>query len=366
MRNPMTVFAGAFALALALALPGSAAADPLADFYKDKRVRMFIGYSSGGGYDTYARVLARYMGEHLPGKPPMIPPNMPGAGSLKAANYIYSAAPRDGTAIGAINRGVPTEPLMGSKAAQFDPLRLNYLGSMNKEVNVTIAWHTSGVKTFNDLFTRELIVGGTGSGADSVTYPLLLNNLLGTKLKIIAGYPGGEDINIAMERGEITGRPSPSWSSLQSGKPEWIKSKKIIPLVQLSLSKHPDLPDVPTVLEVVKDPTHRQVFELFFARQEMGRPFIAPPELAADRLAALRGAFMATMKDARFLALARKQDLEIMPITGEEMETILRRIYATPRDVLDLAIRASKSKEPITMVPGVPGAEDRKKKKKDS
>lgn len=339
------------AVALTLSLPGAEAwADAVSDFYKDKRVRMVIGYSSGGGYDTYARVLARYMGEHIPAKPVMLPQNMPGAGSLKAANYIYSAAPRDGTALGAINRGVPMEPLMNSKAAQFDPLKLNWIGSMNKEVNVTIAWHTSGVKTFKDLFTKELIVGGTGSGADSVTYPLLLNNLLGTRLKIIAGYPGGEDINIAMERGEITGRPSPSWSSLQSSKPEWIKSGKIIPLVQLSLSKHPDLPNVPTVLELVSEPTHRQVFELFFARQEMGRPFIAPPAIPAERLEALRKAFMDTLKDPRFVTLAKKQDIEILPISGAEMDTIIRRIYATPKDVVELAIRASKSKEPIATV----------------
>ncbi|MFN3891035.1 MAG: Bug family tripartite tricarboxylate transporter substrate binding protein [Beijerinckiaceae bacterium] len=336
----------AASLAGASLAPGQAAADAVADFYKDKRVRVVIGYTTGGGYDSYARVLARFIGKHIPGQPGVIAQNMPGAGSLLATNWIANAAPRDGTVIGAINRGIPFEPLTGGKGVQFDPLKLGWIGSLGKEVNVTIAWHTSKVKRAEQLFTDGMIVGGTGSGADSAIYPAIMNNLLGAKIKLIAGYPGGNDVNLALERGEIEGRPSPSWSSLRSGRGDWIREGKIVPIWQLSLSKHPDLPNVPLAIDFAKTPEDRQIMEFFFARQEMSRPYVTTPDVAPERLKALRDAFMATTKDPEFIEAAKSQDVELDPISGAEIDELLRRVFATPKHVVDRATQLARSEVP--------------------
>jgi tripartite-type tricarboxylate transporter receptor subunit TctC len=327
-----------------------AAADSAADFYKGKRLRMVIGYTTGGGYDIYARALARYMGKHIPGQPSVVPQNMPGAGSLLATNWLYNGAPRDGTVIAAINRGIPFEPLTGGKGVQFDPLKFGWIGSLGKEVNVTIAWHASGVRTPQDLFTHGLIAGGTGSGADSAIYPAIMNNLLGAKIKLIAGYPGGNDVNLALERGEVEGRPSPSWSSLRSSHPEWIRDNKIIPLWQLSLSKHPDLPEVPLAIDFAKTPEDRQIMEFFFARQEMSRPYLTSPEIAPERLAALREAFMATTRDPEFVEASKMQDLELDPIDGAAIDALLSKVFATPKDVIARATDIARSTVPTEQV----------------
>lgn len=323
-----------------------ASANPVATFYKDKQVRVVIGYTTGGGYDSYARVLARFIGKHIPGQPVVITQNMPGAGSLLATNWIANAAPRDGTIIGAINRGIPFEPLTGGAGVQFDPLKLGWVGSLGKEVNVTIAWHTSKVKKAEQLFTDGMIVGGTGSGADSAIYPAIMNNLLGTRIKLIAGYPGGNDVNIAMERGEIEGRPSPSWSSLRSSRADWVRDRKIVPIWQLSLSKHPDLPNVPLAIDFAKTPEDRQIMEFFFARQEMSRPYVTTPDTDPARLKALRDAFMATTKDPEFIEVARAQDVELDPISGAEIDELLRRVFATPKNVIDRATKLARSEVP--------------------
>lgn len=323
-----------------------AMADPVANFYKDKQVRVVIGYTTGGGYDSYARVLARYIGKHIPGQPVVITQNMPGAGSLLATNWIANAAPRDGTIIGAINRGIPFEPLTGGAGVQFDPLTLGWIGSLGKEVNVTIAWHTSKVKKAEQLFTDGMIVGGTGSGADSAIYPAIMNNLLGTKVRLIAGYPGGNDVNLAMERGEIEGRPSPSWSSLRSGRADWVREGKLVPIWQLSLSKHPDLPHVPLAIDFAKTPEDRQIMEFFFARQEMSRPYVTTPNLDPARLKALRDAFMATTKDSEFIEVAKSQDVELDPITGSDIDELLRRVFATPKHVIERATQLARSEVP--------------------
>jgi tripartite-type tricarboxylate transporter receptor subunit TctC len=325
---------------------GDASADSAADFYKGKRLRMVIGYTTGGGYDVYARALARYMGQHVPGEPSIVPQNMPGAGSLLATNWLYNTAPRDGTVIAAINRGIPFEPLTGGQGDQFNPQKFGWIGSLGKEVNVTIAWYTSGVKTAQDLFTHGLIAGGTGSGADSAIYPAIMNNLLGAKIRLIAGYPGGNDVNLALERGEVEGRPSPSWSSLKWGRPEWVRDKKIIPLWQLSLSKHPDLPDVPLAIDFAKTPEDRQIMEFFFARQEMSRPYLTSPEVPGERLAALRDAFMATTRDPAFVEASKVQDLELDPIDGAAIDALLARVYATPKAVIARATEIARSTVP--------------------
>lgn len=341
--------AGATVAALAATLglcATTAGAQSVEDFYKDKRIRVVIGYTTGGGYDSYARVLARFIGKHVPGQPDVIAQNMPGAGSLLATNWLANAAPRDGTVIGAINRGIAFEPLTGGKGVQFDPLKLGWIGSLGKEVNVTIAWHTAKTKTAQQLFTDGLIVGGTGSGADSAIYPAIMNNLLGAKIRLISGYPGGNDVNLAMERGEIEGRPSPSWSSLVGSRGDWIRERKIIPIWQLALSKHPDLQDVPLAIDFAKTAEDRTIMEFFFARQEMSRPYVTTPETPPERLKALRDAFMATTKDPEFIAAAKMQDVELDPISGAEIEDLLKRVFATPKHIVERATQIARSEVP--------------------
>lgn len=330
------------ALGLTL-IPSTALADPVEDFYRGKRIRMVIGYTTGGGYDSYARLLARFIGKNIPGQPSLISQNMPGAGSLLATNWLANAAPRDGTVIAAINRGIPFEPLTGGQGIQFDPLKLGWIGSLGKEVNVTIAWHTSKTQTAEQLFTEGLIVGGTGSGADSAIYPAIMNKLLGAKITLIAGYPGGNDVNLALERGEIEGRPSPSWSSLRSARADWVRDRKIIPIWQLSLSKHPDLLDVPLAIDFAKNTEDRQIMEFFFARQEMSRPFVTTPEVIPQRLKAIRDAFIETTKDPDFIEATKSQDVELDPISGAQIDELLKRIFATPKHVIERATMISRS-----------------------
>jgi tripartite-type tricarboxylate transporter receptor subunit TctC len=300
-----------------------------AEFYKGKTVEMLIGYSAGGGYDVYARMIARHMGKHIPGNPTVVPKNMDGAGSLRLANFLYNAAPKDGTALGTIARGGAFDPLLGNKAAQFDASKFTWIGSANDEVSVCVAWHTSGITKIEETFNKELVVGGTGPSADTDQFPRIANGVLGTKMKIVTGYPGGNDVSLAMERGEVQGRCGWSWSSVLATRKEWYDSKKINVLVQLSLAKHPDLPDVPLILDLAKTPEQKQILTLVFARQALGRPYLAPPGVPQDRAAALRKAFMDTMKDPEFLAEADKAKLEITPISGEEVQKIVVEAYKT-------------------------------------
>jgi tripartite-type tricarboxylate transporter receptor subunit TctC len=318
---------------------GPSHAQSVADFYKGKNLTMEIGYSVGGGYDIYARLVARFLGRHVPGNPTVVTKNMPGAGSLRLANWLYSAAPKDGTEIGTIGRGIPFDPLLGSPQADFDPLKFTWLGSANNEVSICAAWHTSGIKKLEELYTKSMIVGGTGGGADTDVFPEILNGVLQTKIRIVSGYPGGNDINIAMERGEVDGRCGWSWSSVVATHSHWLTQSKINVLVQLSLSKHADLAHVPLIEEFAKTAEDKQILKLIFARQVMGRPFLAPPGLPADRAAALQQAFVATMKDKDFLAEAEKMKLEINPVSAAEVEQVLREAYQVPKEV---AVRAGK------------------------
>src|SRR5215475_12794910 len=247
---------------------------------------------------------ARYMGRFIPGNPTIVPKNMPGAGSLVLANWLYNVASKDGSAFGMIGRGTAFDPLLGSTKAQFDAAKFNWIGSMNDEVSVCVAWHTSGIVKLEDVTQKELTIGGTGPAADTDQFPKVLNATLRTKFKIIPGYPGGNDIDLAMERGEVMGRCGWSWSSVVATHKAWVDDKKINILVQLSLTKHADLPNVPLVMDFAKTDEERQIFRLVFARQPMGRPFLAPPGVPAERTASLRKAFMDTMKDPAFLAEA--------------------------------------------------------------
>jgi tripartite-type tricarboxylate transporter receptor subunit TctC len=289
-----------------------------ADFYKGKTIDLYIGYSAGGGYDVYARALARHMTRFIPGNPAIVPKNMPGAGSLVLANWLYNVAARDGTAFGTIGRGTAFDPLLGSTKAQFDADKFNWIGSMNDEVSVCVAWHTTGIATLEQVMQKELTVGGTGPAADTDQFPKVLNATIHTKFKIIAGYPGGNDIDLAMERGEVMGRCGWSWSSVIATHKHWFDEKKI---------------NVSLIMDFAKTGEERQIFKLVFARQPMGRPFLAPPGIAADRTAALRKAFMDTMKDPGFLAEAEKMKLEINPVSGDAVQKIMQEVYQTPKAI---------------------------------
>jgi len=327
MRAIRIVAAGLLAL---LGLVAAVRAQNASDFFKGRQVYMQIGYSPGGAYDVYARAVGRFIGRHIPGNPTVVPKNLEGAGSLRLANWLYNVAPKDGTEIGTIGRGLAFDPLLGNKDAKFDPLKFTWLGSANNEVSVCVAWATSGITKFEELYTKQMTVGGTGGGSDTDVFPAVLNGVLGTKMKVVTGYPGGNDVNLAMERGEVQGRCGWSWSSVVATHPDWIAQHKINVLAQLGLSKHPDLPNVPLITDFAKTAEQNQILKLIFARQVMGRPYLAPPGLPGDRATALQQAFDATMKDPEFLAEAKKEKLEINPVSANEIEQLLQEAYATP------------------------------------
>ena len=321
---------------MVVAVSGARAQSP-ADFYKGKTVDLYIGYSVGGGYDLYARFLARHMSKHIPGNPTVLPKNMEGAGSLRLANWLYNVAPKDGTAFGAIGRGTSFDTLLGNKAAQFDATKYTWIGSANNEVSICVAWHTTGITKFDDLLTKELIVGGTSSSADTDQFPKIANGVLGTKMRVITGYPGGNEVGLAMERGEVQGRCGWSWSSVKSTHQKWYDDKKFSILVQLALDKHPELPNVPLIVDLAKTEEQRQILRLIFARQVMGRPFVAPPNVPRERADALRKAFMDTMTDKDFLADAEKAQMEITPVHGTEIDKLVKEIHATPAAIAQSA-----------------------------
>ncbi len=323
------------AAALLAILPASIAwAQSPADFYKGRTLEFYIGYSVGGGYDLYARTIARHLAKHIPGNPTIVPKNMEGAGSLRLANWMFRVAPKDGSVIATIGRGTGFDPILGQKGATFDGTKFTWLGSANNEVSVCVSWNaTSGISKFEDLFTKEMTVGGTSMSADTDQFPRILNGVLGTKMKIVSGYPGGNDVVLAMERGEIQGRCGWSWSSVMSTHKAWLDENKMTVLAQLALQKHPELPNVPLITELAKTDEQRQILKLIFARQVMGRPYLAPPGLPADRAEVLRKAFMDTMQDKDFLADAEKEKLEITPVSGEEVQKLVSEVYATPPEI---------------------------------
>jgi len=336
MRRAITI--GLFALTAVL--PQQAGAQSAADFYRGKAVNLIVGYSPGGGYDTYTRILARHLGKHIPGNPTVVVQNMPGAGSLKLANYLYNVAPKDGTTIGIFSRGMAMEPLIGGANTQFDSTKFSWLGSGTNETSVFVAWHTSPVKTWNDLMTKSFTVGGEGSGSDPDIYALLLKNAFGAKLKLITGYPGTAEIAIALERGEVDTRASWSWTSLKTLKPNWIVEKKVNLPVQLNLTKGADLQDVPLVTEFAKNDTQRQMLKLILSRQEMARPYTAPPGVPDDRKAALRKAFDNAWSDPELRAEMTARGQEVNPVSGAALDRLIAELYATPKDVVEATRRA--------------------------
>jgi tripartite-type tricarboxylate transporter receptor subunit TctC len=309
-----------------------------ADFYGGKSINLVIGYSAGGGYDLYARVLARYLGKHIPGNPAVVPVNMPGAGSQRAANYLYVAAPKDGTTIGTFSRSMAIAPVLGT--AQFDGRRFAWIGSATTDVSVCITWATSAIKTWDDMMSRQFVAGGEAAGSDPNNFALMYKNLLGARIKLVSGYPGTNDIALAMERGEVDGLCGISWSTVKSRHADWIASNMINVPVQAALQKDPDLLNVPLATDLVKDAEQMQILRLLLTTQVMARPFAAPPEIPADRKDILRTAFDETMNDADFRAETEKLKLDINPISGASIDTLLREIYATPKEIAARGARA--------------------------
>jgi tripartite-type tricarboxylate transporter receptor subunit TctC len=325
-----------------LLVPAGAQAQSVADFYKGKTITVIVGYSAGGGYDIYARAIARHMGKHLPGHPGFIVQNVTGAGSVNAANTLYNVSPKDGTAFGTFGRGLAMEPLIGTARVKYDATKFTWLGSGTNEVSVCATWHTSPVKTWQDALKTQFTVGGEGAGSDPDTFAALARNVFGVKLRLVTGYHGTSDIILAIERGEVDGRCGWSWSSVKSTRPTWIPEKKLNYLVHMSEVKAPELPNVPLISDFAKTDRQRQILRLVLSRQTMGRPFAAPPGVPADRAQALRQAFMATLKDPAFLAEAEKLKLDVNPVSGEEVDKLIAELYATPKDIVEETRKAIK------------------------
>ena len=308
-----------------------------AEFYKGKQMQMMVFSGAGSTYDTYARLLARHIGRLIPGSPNIVVQNMLGAGGLKLVDYLNRIAPKDGTVFGGVSRGNPFDPIMGKRDIDFDPLKLTWIGSMNREVAVAFSWGPSPVKTFEDVQKTELLVPGTGAGADSEIIPRAYNNLAGTKFKIVSGYRDTADSTLQLETGELQGIAYWSWSAMISLKPTWMRDKKVNVLFHTGLTEFPELPGVPSIRRLVKDETDRKALEFLLAREVMGRPFVAPPSIPADRAKALRDAFNATMKDPEFLKDAARGNVEVNLVTAEEVESLLRDAASLPPTVIERA-----------------------------
>jgi tripartite-type tricarboxylate transporter receptor subunit TctC len=324
------------------------AADEIADFYRGKQIDLIIGASVGGGYDAYGRLLARHLGNQLPGRPAVVPRNMPGASSNKATSYVYEIAPRDGLTLGVINSGAVLEPLLGDKLAGVDSTRLIYIGNANRETYLCYARAESPVKQFADLFDRQMIVAATAEGGPTHDFPTLLANLLGVKLRIIAGYPGTREISLAVEQGEADGQCGYGWSSLYQAQPHWIAEHKINILAQEALVGHPTMTEmgVPLTISFAKTDAQREIMSLVYGQLAFARPIIAPPGTPPARVAALRQAFMATMRDPALIEDAAKTRLDVNPVSGEEVQETVAKMFALPHDLVERAKQAMVYKTP--------------------
>ncbi len=334
LRFALTSFVVASTVATS-AIP--AVADPVADFYRGRTIQMLIGVSAGGDYDLRARLLARFMSKHIPGNPKIVPQNMLGAGGLVAANWMGNVAPRDGTAMLAISSNLPVAQAIGLDGVKFDIRKFSYIGNTTDSPNVINSWHTSGVTRIEQVMEKEFVVGATGRSSGSYYYPAALNLFAGTKFKIVFGYPGGADVNIAMERGEVGGRGSNLWASWKSTRPQWLTEKKIHMLVQIALKRHPELPDVPLMQELVKTDLHREVMTFISADTAIARAIVTTPDVPADRLAALRAAFDAAIKDPELLKEAAQAQQDISPTSGVESQKVANLIISTSPEVVALA-----------------------------
>jgi tripartite-type tricarboxylate transporter receptor subunit TctC len=324
-------------LAAAMLVATSAAAAE-SDFYAGKTIQLLIGFSAGGGYDIYARTLARHMGRHIPGNPKLIPQNMPGAGSLKAVNFLYTAAAKDGTVIAGFAPGVVVEPLLGrSEGTQFEAPKFTWLGSISQEVSVCAFMASAGIRTWADMQTKRYVIGASGGGAESDVFPNVLRKLFKLPLKIVTGYPGGTEIILAMERREVDGRCGWSWTSLLSRSKALLDNKQIDITLQIGLQKDKALGDVPLIMDLTDDLQKKAALKLIVSRQSIARPFAAPPGVPGERARILRAAFDATMQDPEFRNEARNLNLDVDPVDGAAVEALLREIYASPAEAVKLA-----------------------------
>ena len=319
--------------ASALAQISPTAAQPVEDFYKGKSIEVIIGYSAGGGYDVYARTVTRHMTNHLPGKPTFVARQMPGGGSRVAANYLYNIANKEGLVIGIVDQSLALSQVLGEPALKLDAAKFLYIGNPISDNNTMAAWHTTGVTRWEQAKERQLSLGATGNNT-SAWYGMSMNAMLGTKFKIIVGYPGGNDVNLALEKGEVDIRGSNSWASWKTTRAQWITEKKINILVQFGLMKDPELPNVPLLMDLPTEPDDRAALKLLSAPTTIGRPLFTPPGVPPDRIKALRAAFDATMKDPAFIAEASSSKLDLQPLSGEELQRIVEEIVATPPRVV--------------------------------
>ena len=320
-------------LAAAMCAPQPTAAQSAGTI--DKPVMIYVAGTAGGGIDLYARVVGRHLGHHIPGHPTVTVQVMPGAGGIRAANFLAQQAPKDGTAITTFAGGPILEPLIGARHPGYDMSQFTWIGAVTKDVSVCLAWAQSPFKTIEDVKKQQMIVAGTGAGSETDTWPVFLNDILGTKFKVVTGYLGSQETILAIERGEAHGRCGLSLSSLKSAKPEWLRDKKVNVLVQIALEKSPELPDVPLIYDLVTKQEDRQMLDLLVGPTAMARPFVGPPGMAADKATLLRRAFDDTMRDPEFLADAAKIQADVQPTTGEEVQKLVARVYATPRPVID-------------------------------
>jgi tripartite-type tricarboxylate transporter receptor subunit TctC len=322
------------AAAAVASLVAPAHADDVADFYRGKRLSLVIGYGSGGGYDLYARLLGRFIGAHIPGNPTIVPQNMPGAGSRGAANWLAMIAPKDGTVIACLGQATPTDQALGQPGIRFDAREFNWIGNLSVVNNILFVSAASGVATFAQAKTKQLAIGATGASSPSVLYPQVSNNLLGARFKIISGYPGGGDINIAVERHEVDGRGSDSWASIKSTRPDWLRDRTINVLFQVGPRRERDLPDVPLWTELAGNEEQRQVLDILSGDVSVGRPILTAPEVPAERVKALRQAFEDTMRDPQFIEAAQQSNMDINPMGGEELQQVVSRIVTPSPKVL--------------------------------
>ena len=323
---------------LAIALAGAAlvatSTTVTAQPAEQGQYRMLIGFGVGGGYDIWGRTVARHMSKHIPGNPTIVPQNVPAAGSLAAASTIYVSAPKDGSVFALIGRDAPLAPITNQPGARFDPTKMSWLGTPTRETNVCVAYHTARVKSVKDLYEQELIMGDVGPGSGTRIYPKALAHLLGMKFKLVGGYKSSADVMLAMQRDEVQGICE-SFDSIRSRRPEWLANKTVNILFQGAAEASSDLPGVPLIQDLARNTEERQAIDFLYAGQGIGRPFVAPPGMPSDRLAMLRKAFDATMKDPEFIADVKKQKLDLDPIDGERLSALINKVYATPKAVID-------------------------------
>jgi tripartite-type tricarboxylate transporter receptor subunit TctC len=340
MKN---IFMASVTVIVATASLPAAASDDVSRFYSGKSIQLAIGYGVGGGYDAYARALARHMGRHIPGNPNIVPQNMPGAGSRVAANWLYNVASKDGSAMAMVGQNTPLDQALRERGIQFDAAKFNWIGNPIVDNNYTFAWASSGLRSMEDVLKKGgLICGGSGATSPSVLNPQILNNLFNANIRIISGYPGGNEVNLAMERGEVNCRGSNSWASVKATLGQALKEKKLSFLVEWGLDPEPEVAEymggkVPLITDLVTDENDRQALELIVSGSPLGRPLIAPPDVPADRIDALRRGFDRTVIDAIFLAEAKKLDLDINPLPGERLQKVAAQTVNAPEAIVERA-----------------------------